>query len=100
MCEREILRDTGYVYMHMLIPALCVCPCLSTTVDTKSYNDRKGRTRTSRIKDWYRGRKREERAKKRKFRLFGAPLNTVFNNGQLPEILQVRTSLLWYSTCT
>ena len=63
------------------------------TVDTKGYGDRKARTRASRIKDWYRGRKRDERTKKRKFRLFGAPLSTVINNGQLPDIVQVHTLL-------
>ena len=60
-------------------------------VEAKGYGERKaGRTRASRIRDWYRGRKREDRGKKGKIRLFGAPLSTVIINGQLPDILQVQ----------
>lgn len=93
---REKLRET-----FTLSPSLSL-PCLShSTVEAKSYGDRKARTRGSRIRNWYKGRKREERTKKRKFRLFGASLSTVIVNGELPEILQVQLVdiQMYTSTC-
>ena len=61
-------------------------------VETKAYNRENGKAkkRSSKIKDWYRGkRSRDGPVKKRKFRLFGAPLSHIMGNVQLPDILQV-----------
>ena len=80
---------------HLLSPSLYLPHVVVGAVETKAYNRENGKAkkRSSKIKDWYRGkRSRDGPVKKRKFRLFGAPLSHIMGNGQLPDILHVCTS--------
>ena len=85
-----LARDYG---SYLIINCVCTVVHLICLIDSQMQN-RKGKPFHF---PWVK-RRRGQDAKRKKYRVFGAPLDAIIINNQLPEILQVSCEFVfWFS---